>query len=70
VHSAIAGGRSTRVTMPWALDTISGRDFTVAGIVPDNCNPLLSGERFLLPDQQAKHSGVARTGDPAKQPDG
>ena len=28
VRSAIAGGRGTRVTTPWALDTISGRDFT------------------------------------------
>jgi hypothetical protein len=26
VRSAIAGGRSTRVTTPWALDTIIGRE--------------------------------------------
>jgi hypothetical protein len=33
VRSAIAGGRCTRVTTPWALDTISGRDFTVGASI-------------------------------------
>ena len=33
VRSAIAGGRSTRVTTPLALDTISERDFTVGASI-------------------------------------
>jgi hypothetical protein len=33
VRSAIAGGRSTHVTTPWALDTISGMDFTVGASI-------------------------------------
>jgi hypothetical protein len=33
VRSAIAGGRSTRVTTPLALDTISGRDLTVGASI-------------------------------------
>ena len=41
VRSAIAGGRSTRVTTPWALDTISGRDFT-----EDFSNRLREGQLF------------------------
>lgn len=33
VRSAITGGRSNRVTTPWALNTISGRDFTIVASI-------------------------------------
>jgi len=33
VRSTIAGGRSTHFTTPWALDTISGMDFTVGASI-------------------------------------